>query len=123
MLVGLGYLAAIVVGAAESATDSEIGVPTVALGVVLALVAVGAYANRCRNAGAVDRARLQWAGWGVVVAVLIMLVGEILNLLLEWPPSPGAVALAATVLIPVSLTLSSWDSLAVRSTVCWCRRS
>ena len=113
----------IVVGAVESATDSEIGVPTVVLGVVLALVAVGAYANRCRNAGAVDRARRQWAGWGVVVAVLIMLVGEILNLLLEWPPSPGAVALVATVLIPVSLTLSSWDSLAVRATVCWCRRS
>ena len=43
-----------------------------------------------------------------------MLVGEILHLLLDWPASPGAVALAATALIPVALTLSSWDSLAVR---------
>lgn len=114
VLVGLGYLAAIGIGAAESATDSEIGIPTISLAVVLLAIALGAYANRCRSAGAVDRARLQWAGWGVVVAALIVLVGAILHLLLEWPPSPGAVALGATVLIPVSLTLSSWDSLAVR---------
>ncbi len=114
VLVALGYLAGVVIGAAESASDSEIGVPTIALAGLLGFVALGAYANRCRNAGAVDRARLQWAGWGVVVAGLIILVGEILHLLLEWPPSPGAVALSATVLIPVSLTLSSWDSLAVR---------
>jgi signal transduction histidine kinase len=114
IFVGLAYVAAVAVGAAGSATDSAIGVPTVVLGGVLLAIAVAFYGQRCRNAGAVERARLQWAGWGVVVGALIVLVAEILNLLLEWPPSPGAVALAASALIPISLTLSSWDSLAVR---------
>jgi signal transduction histidine kinase len=114
VLVGLGYLAAIAVGLIEDADEAEIGLPTVILGTVLLLIALGAYANRCRNAGAVERARLQWAGWGVVVAALIVLVAEILHLLLDWPPSPAAVALAATTLIPIALTLSSWESLAVR---------
>jgi signal transduction histidine kinase len=114
VLVGLGYVTAIAVGFAEDANDASIGVPTAALGAVLLAIALGAYANRCRNAGAVERARLQWAGWGVVVAVLVVLVAEILHLLLDWPASPAAVALAATALIPISLTLSSWDSVAVR---------
>ncbi len=114
VLVALGYIVAIAVGMAEDAKDAQIGVPTAVLGGVLLAVALGAYANRCRTAGAVERARLQWAGWGAVVAALIMLVAEILHLLLDWPPSPASVALAASVLIPVALTLSSWDSLAVR---------
>ncbi len=114
VLVAMGYGAAIVVGVTASDTDRSIGGATVGLGVVLTVVALGAYANRCRHAGAVERARLQWAGWGVVVAALVVLVSEILHLLLDWPPSPGAVAIAATGLIPVSLTLSSWDGMAVR---------
>ncbi|HEY3724664.1 MAG TPA: histidine kinase [Acidimicrobiia bacterium] len=114
VLVGLGYVAAIVVGATARAADREIGGATVALGLTLAVVALGAYASRCRRAGAVERARLQWAGWGVVVASLVVLVTEIVHLLLEWPPSPGAVAVAATALVPVSLALSAWDGIAVR---------
>jgi signal transduction histidine kinase len=112
--VAVAYVAAVAIGFAERAGDPEVGIPTIAFGAVLLVVALAGYADRCRNAGAVDRARLQWAGWGVVVAALIVLVGEILHLLLDWPASPGAVALAATVLIPVSLTLSSWDTIAVR---------
>ncbi len=114
VLVGLGYMAAIVVGATARAGDREIGGATVALAAGLAAIALAAYANRCRRAGAVERARLQWAGWGVVVAALVVLVTEIVHLLLEWPPSPGAVALAATALVPVSLALSAWDGIAVR---------
>ena len=114
ILVALGYVAAIVVGLVESATDAEIGAPTIVMAGVLLVIALGVYADRCRKAGAVEQARLQWAGWGVVVAALIVLVGEILHLLLDWPASPGAVALAATALIPVSLALSSWDTIAVR---------
>ena len=112
--VAAGYLAAIVVGVAENADDSEIGLATVALAAVLVAVALGLYANRCRSAGAVERARLQWAGWGFVVAALVVLVSEIVHLLLDWPASPGAVALATSALIPVSLALSAWDRLAVR---------
>lgn len=114
VLVVLGYVAAIAAGVADDANDAKIGLPTAVLGGVFLAVALGAYANRCRTAGAVERARLQWAGWGAVVAALVVLVAEILHLLLDWPPSPASVALAATVLIPVALTLSSWDSLAVR---------
>ncbi len=114
LVVALGYVAAIAVGFSEDANDAKIGLPTAVLGGVLLAIALGAYANRCRTAGAVERARLQWAGWGFVVAALVVLVSEIVHLLLDWPPSPGAVALATTALIPISLTLSAWDRLAVR---------
>ena len=109
----LGYVAAAALAASWTAGW---GFEAVAIGVLggLALIGVGAYADRCRRAGPVDRVRLQWAGWGVVVAGLIALVAFILNRLLEWPPHPGAVFIGATALLPISLALSSFDRLAVR---------
>jgi signal transduction histidine kinase len=114
IMVLLGYGAGIAIGFVESATESELGVPTIVFAAVLTVIGLVMYANRGRKAGAVERARLQWAGWGVVVALMIVLVGEILHVLLDWPDSPGAIAIAASALIPLSLTLSSWDTMAIR---------
>jgi hypothetical protein len=72
-------------------------------------VALGAYANRCKHGRRGRGARLQWAGWGAVVAALVVLVAEILHLLLDWPPSPAAVP-SPLRRIPVAVDLSSWTA-------------
>ncbi|MFN8053555.1 MAG: histidine kinase [Acidimicrobiales bacterium] len=86
----------------------------VAMGVVALVVAIAGYTARRRAAGAVDRARLQWVGWGAVVTALVSLLALVLHQLLGWPESPGAVIAVATALVPVSLALSSFDELAIR---------
>jgi signal transduction histidine kinase len=75
---------------------------------------VAGYVERCRRAGPVDRARLQWTGWGVVVAGIAAAAVWSLHALLEWPGMPGAVALAATALVPVAIVLGSYERLAPR---------
>lgn len=112
ILVLAAYVTAGVI-AVVRAGGTETDVVTVIFGGVCVLVGLSGYADRCRRAGPVDRARLQWAGWGVVVASLIVVVIAILHLLLDWPPEPGASSVAASALIPIALTLSSWEQLAV----------
>lgn len=88
---------------------------TAAIAILIAgLVAIAGYTARCRAAGAVDRARLQWVGWGAVVAALVSLLALALHQLLGWPDAPGGVVTIATALIPVSLALTAFDRLAVR---------
>ena len=63
---------AVVVGAAFALAiglpDRHSAILIAVAATVEAVIAVVAYTARCRRAGAVERARLQWAGWGVVVA-------------------------------------------------------
>ena len=74
---------------------------------VLALVAVGAFMSRCRNATPVDRNRLQWAGWGVVVTGLVASVVWVLHQLIEQPHKPGAIAVAVSAVVPLALLAST----------------
>jgi len=108
------YLVALGIAIAVQSASAGLTVPVVAIsGFALALGAAG-YADRCRRAGPADRARLQWAGWGVVVAALVATAGWASHALLEWPRSPGAVAVAATALVPIALALGSYERLALR---------
>jgi signal transduction histidine kinase len=80
----------------------------------LAVVAVVAYAIRCRRAAAVERARLQWAGWGAVVAAGAAVVIALMHALLGWPDPLAAPMLAFSAFVPVAIALASFERLALR---------
>ena len=63
-------------------------------------VGITAAHRRYVEAGAVDRRRMQWIGWGMAVAAEAGLVVVALRLLTDWPDHPAAVALALTGLVP-----------------------
>lgn len=113
-LVAVGYLAVIAASAVSHARDSALVVPVAVLSGVTIVVGVAGYADRCRRAGPFDRARLQWAGWGVVVAAIIAAFIWALHALIQLPRAPGAVALAVTALVPLALVLGAREQLASR---------
>jgi signal transduction histidine kinase len=76
-----------------------------------ALIAVIGYVQRCNGAGTLDRARLQWMGWGVVVAAAATGVITILHWLVDLPHSPGVVALGITIVIPLAFVASTVPAL------------
>jgi signal transduction histidine kinase len=82
--------------------------------VVLGLAAVGAYVQRCRRASAVDRARLQWVGWGVVVASACILATGLMHELVGWPSVIGPTMVWLTLFVPVAVALSAIERLALR---------
>ena len=73
--------------------------------VIAAAAGVGlmSFLRRCRGAGARDRARLQWMGWGVVVAVTSSGIVLLTHWLMDIPRSPGVVALALTAVVPLGV--------------------
>jgi signal transduction histidine kinase len=82
----------------------------------VAALGFGMYASHVRyiKAGAVDRRRMQWVGWGMAVATEGALVVIALRLLTDWPQHPGAVALGLTALIPVALALGAVPGMVAR---------
>ena len=64
----------------------------------LAALGLGLVAShgRYREAGAVDRRRMQWIGWALAVGAEAVLVVVALEVLADWPDDPGLVALALT---------------------------
>jgi signal transduction histidine kinase len=83
--------------------------------VLAAAVALTGYVARCRRARTqAARARLQWPAWGALTAAGIALGAAVLDALVGWPEQLLAVAVIATVLVPLSLTLGAHRSLAVR---------
>ncbi|HEX3393238.1 MAG TPA: hypothetical protein VHS52_01815, partial [Acidimicrobiales bacterium] len=67
--------------------------------------------RRYRLSTGVERQRLQWFGWAVVVAAEVTLITVALRLLAGWPPGGVVVVGAATVAIPVALAVSSSSRL------------
>ena len=113
--VAAGYVVALVVGAASMADRDEIIVwPLIVLWA--AALGFGMYASHVRylKAGAVDRRRMQWVGWGIAVATEATLVVIALRLLTDWPHQPGAVALGLTGLIPLALALGALPGMVAR---------
>ena len=89
--------------------------PVGVLALADAVVGLVGYVARCRAAGSVhERARLQWPAWAVVVAGAISATAWVLHELVSWPEAIRAVAVATTVLIPLSLALGSSERIAVR---------
>ncbi len=111
----VGYGLALAAGAAMAGNDSTVS--SVALIVLwIAALGFGVYAAlaRYRTAGAVDRRRLQWIGWGLTVAAEGVLVVAALRILANWPSSPGAVALALTGLVPLSMIAGTRPKMVAR---------
>ena len=86
----------------------------------LAALAIGLYAAHARyvKAGAEDRRRMQWIGWGMAVAAEAAVVVIALRLLSGWPDDAGAVALALTGFVPVGLACGTLPRMVARSTAC-----
>ena len=113
--VAAGYVVALVVGIALMADRDQVIVwPLIVLWA--AALGFGMYASHVRylKAGAVDRRRMQWVGWGIAVATEATLVVVALRLLTDWPHQPGAVALGLTGLIPLALALGALPGMVAR---------
>ena len=110
-----GYAVALMVGGALcSDLDTITSWPIVALWA--AALGIGVYATylRYRTAGAVERRRIQWIGWGMTVAAEAVLVVIALRLLTDWPHSPGTVALAVTGLVPIAIIAGTLPKMVAR---------
>lgn len=106
--VGAGYGAAAILGVLVGPEPGDLPVlPYLLAAVLAAAVGVLGYMARCRKASTADRARLQWIGWGVVLASAVGGLVVLLDALLDWPDRPGMVALAATVVIPAAFVAST----------------
>ena len=65
-------------------------------------------------ASAVDRRRMQWVGWAIVVSAELCLVIIALRVIANWPPHGALVALSTTVLIPLSLAAGTHVTMIAR---------
>src|SRR5215471_11689402 len=82
------------IGITAASSDPALALVGIQAG-VLGVVALIAYLLNCRTVGALDRARLQWAGWGVVVSGCVMLAILLMHALLGWPDALGALLVVA----------------------------
>ena len=110
-----GYVIAGVTGLAMLADREQVLVlPLFALWA--AALASGLYLSNAayREAGAVDRRRMQWIGWALAVCAEVVLVVSALNLLTNWPTEVGLIAFAATGLVPLSVIAGTVGRLVMR---------
>jgi signal transduction histidine kinase len=110
LVCAVGIPCAVIVALSESPSRPLVTAESLAVGIV----AVVAYAIRCRGAAAVERARLQWAGWGGVVAGACALVVWLMHELIGWPDGLGAPIIVLASSIPLAITLASFERLALR---------
>jgi signal transduction histidine kinase len=113
--VALGYAGG--VGVAAVMFSERPDLPLVGpLVLALAVGAVGlvGFLARGQKASLVDRPRFQWPAWGATVAVAVGSTAAILNALVDWPGPIMAIAVGATVLIPVSLAIGASGESIVR---------
>jgi signal transduction histidine kinase len=86
----------------------------VAEAAVLGALGLVGYALRCRHANAVDRARLQWAGWGLVVAGASAGVVWVVHQLVGWPADIEPVVVVVSAFVPLALALAALDHMVLR---------
>jgi len=108
LTVGLGYLAGAALGVAVGSEPGDLPMLPYGLAAVLGgVIGLIGYQSRCRKASAADRARLQWVGWGVVLAASVGGLVMLLDALLDWPDRPGMVTIAASVVVPAAIAAST----------------
>jgi signal transduction histidine kinase len=90
------------------------GPARVAGAVALAAFAAGAVLRRYRAAAAAERTRLQWFGWGVVVAGAIGGATMLVRVMLDWPSIAPEIVAGATLFVPLALALAVVEPVAVR---------
>jgi signal transduction histidine kinase len=108
VLTGIFYAAGVAAGAVLYGDRPGFPLWPVAVLIVLAtLTALPPAYARFRRATGPGRKRMEWLGWGAVVAggVSILLAG--ISVLVDWPPNVGQVAGGMTVMIPLGLVLAS----------------
>ncbi len=106
-VIGAAYLVGLLVGVGLWTQRPTL--PLWPLGieaVVAATIGFGGSNRRYRHSRGLERQRLQWFGWAVVVTAELTLVTAALRLLVDWPPQGLAVVAAATVAMPVALAVS-----------------
>jgi signal transduction histidine kinase len=94
--------------------DSVATWPIVGLWAVALATGIYVASLRYRVAGAVERRRMQWLGWGITVAAEGVLVMIALRLLTDWPNDPGTVALAMTGLVPIAIIAGTQPKMVAR---------
>jgi signal transduction histidine kinase len=115
VLVALGYLASVAVAVVLYGDRPELPLAAfIVLAAVDAVVALVGFIARGQRAPLSVRARFQWPAWGATVAVAIGAAVAVLNALVDWPQPIGAIAVGATVLVPISLVLGASEGLGVR---------
>jgi signal transduction histidine kinase len=67
-----------------------------------------------RSSVVTDQRRLQWIGWAIAVAAEVALVCASLAWVTGWPGELGAVALAATGLVPAAIAAGTVDRMVAR---------
>jgi signal transduction histidine kinase len=114
-LTVIGYVCALAISGWLCVDLDQLTAWPVVLAWAVAL-ASGTYAAsvRYRVCGSVDRRRIQWIGWGAVVAVEGMLVVVALRLLADWPQSPGTVDLALTGFVPLAVIAGTLPHMIAR---------
>jgi signal transduction histidine kinase len=99
-----GYVVGLAVGGMLSSdVDSITTWPIVGLWVIAITAGIYASSLRYRVAGAIERGRMQWIGWGLTVTAEGVFVMIALRLLTDWPHDPGTVSLAMTGLVPIAI--------------------
>ncbi len=79
------------------------------------VIGVVGYVGRCQRARTqAERARLQWPAWATIAAAGISAGAVLLDAVVHWPRALLAVAVASTILVPISLALGAYRTLAVR---------
>jgi signal transduction histidine kinase len=114
--VAAGYVLAVGAGLVLAASGRPVPVVVAAAAWSLAaLCAFPAVRTRYVVAASQDRERLQWAGIGAVLAADVALVASVLHALVGWPQALGAVAVSATVFVPICLIAGDAPRLAPRA--------
>jgi signal transduction histidine kinase len=99
--------------AAVIGLHDEVPAALFAVGLAVAMVAgLVVYRMQYRSATAVDRARLQWVAWGLVVFGAIASAAWLLDTLLGWPGHVADIAVCASLMLPLALALGSFQSIA-----------
>ncbi|MGZ4773320.1 MAG: histidine kinase, partial [Ilumatobacteraceae bacterium] len=113
-LVWIGYITGTAIGFALLADRDNVLVwPVVVLWAATLMALPVAHANY-RAAGVVDRRRMQWIGWALVVAAEVAVVSVALSLVIDWPHHDGEIALAASGLLPLALAAGTVPRLLAR---------
>ncbi|HEV3400773.1 MAG TPA: histidine kinase, partial [Acidimicrobiales bacterium] len=111
-VVRMGYAVGAVTGLLLWAQHPSLPLwPVVVEGMAAAVVGLGGSNRRYRRAVGVERQRMQWFGWAVAVGAEVTLVALAVRVLSGWPDEGGAIAAAATLPIPVALSLGSSPKL------------